>query len=43
MEGDTHWMSRRDKPVYASFTVKGEFGSCDHQVDPRFCRVCVRF
>ena len=43
MEGNTHWMSRRDESVYALFAAEGEFGRCDHEVDPRFCRICVGF
>ena len=43
LEGNTYWMSCRDESVYALFAAEGEFGRCDQEVDPRFCRICVGF
>ena len=43
MKGNTYWMSRRNESVYAPFAAEGEFGRCNHEIDPRFCRICVGF
>ena len=43
MEVKIYWMSRSDESVYAPFTTEGEFGRCDQEVDPRFCRICIGY